>query len=77
MLCCIPGGHAASATPQNARRAPSEAQGGSPVAASSGEMLTSESLDLALASSAEVWGLLQPYEHLISSRTANGKLILA
>lgn len=36
------------------------------------DMLTSEGLDLALANNVELWGVLQPYQHLICGRTANG-----
>ena len=32
-----------------------------------------EQLEYGIASNAELWGLLQPYEHLIAGRTATGE----
>uniref|UniRef100_A0A914X698 BTB domain-containing protein n=1 Tax=Plectus sambesii TaxID=2011161 RepID=A0A914X698_9BILA len=39
-------------------------------------MLNADSFDATLADSAQLWGVMQPYEHLISCRTANGVVCL-
>lgn len=38
-----------------------------------GEMLTSEVLERVIGEMPEFWGLLQPYAHLINSRTSSGR----
>lgn len=36
-------------------------------------MLNADSFDASLGDSAQLWGVMQPYEHLISSRTSTGE----